>query len=295
MQSNCSIPGLKRNNRGVALIIVLLVTSLLIALIFEFAYATRISLRASVNFRDNERAYYLARSGVNVAGLLLSDLLKKQKLQDYLEEREWQPVSNMLDISDAQLRVRWEDESGKINVSNLTKGSDGYNRMSTLFEITGINRDRLDQISDWMINEKRSFYLVTELHQFLNDEEFGKIQNFVTTTLTNPLNQININTASLEVLQSIGMSSGMAAMILERRNMQLFTTQQEINDFLTSLLGPSSAMVAGRLTTTSNVFKVDSFATVGGFTKQLEAIIVRRNDGTGADVKFCQELFIQEL
>ena len=43
------------NERGVALIIVLLVTALLIALIFEFAYGTRISLRAAVNFRDSQR------------------------------------------------------------------------------------------------------------------------------------------------------------------------------------------------------------------------------------------------
>ncbi len=286
--ANGYFSGLRRNERGVALIIVLLVTALLIALIFEFAYGTRISLRAAVNFRDSERAYYLARSGVNLVGLLLSDNLKKGKPQDQLEGEK--NVSNELGFTDAQLDVRWKDESGKINVSNLTKGSDGYNRISALFEIAEINRDRLDQISDWMINERRSFYLVTELHQFLSDEEFGKIQNFVTTAQTNAFNQININTASPEVLQSVGISSGMAAMIVERRKTQLFTTAQEINDYLTGLLGPSSAMVAGRLTTLSDVFKVYSYATVGGYTKQIEAIIRRRGDGTGADAQYWRAL-----
>src|SRR5512147_2488161 len=57
-----------KNQRGVALIIVLLVTALLIALIFEFAYGTRISLRAAVNYRDSQRAYFLARSGVFLFG-----------------------------------------------------------------------------------------------------------------------------------------------------------------------------------------------------------------------------------
>ncbi len=290
MGNNCSIAELKRNDRGVALIIVLLVTALLVALIFEFAYATRISLRAAVNFRDNERAYYLARSGINVAGLLLSDLLKKGKLQDYLKQ-DMQDVSSIMEISDAQLRVKWDDESAKINVSNLTKGSTGYNRISILFEIVGINRDRLDQISDWMINERRSLYLVTELHKFLNDEEFVKIQNFVTTTQANTFNQIDINTASLEVLQSIGIPSGLAEMIIQRRSNTFFKTPQEVADFL----GPQNAGAAGQLTTTSDVFKVDSFATAGGFTKQLEAVIVRRSDGTGADIKFLQELAVQEL
>jgi type II secretory pathway component PulK len=90
------------NDRGVALIIVLLVTALLIALIFEFAYGTRISMRSAVNFRDSQRAYYLARSGVKFAGLLLSDNLKKGKLQDQIEQRDWQVVPLMTGSNDTQ-------------------------------------------------------------------------------------------------------------------------------------------------------------------------------------------------
>ena len=63
------------NEHGVALIIVLLVTALLIALIFEFTYGTRVSLRAAVNYRNSERAHYLARSGVNMAGVVLHTLI----------------------------------------------------------------------------------------------------------------------------------------------------------------------------------------------------------------------------
>ncbi len=279
--SNDDVPGPQGKERGVALIIVLLVTALLIALIFEFAYGTRISLRAAVNFRDSERSYYLARSGVILAGLLLSDNLKKGKPQEQLE---WgQDVSNMLGMSDAQLVVQWKDEGGKIDISTVTRASTGYSRLGALFEIQGINRDRLDQIADWQQREFRRFYLITELHQFLSDEEFGKIQNDVTTV---PVTQIDINTASAAVLQSIGASSGMAEMILQRRKTEPFKTLQEINDFL----GPTNANVSGQLTFTSDVFKVDSYATVGGFTKQIEAIIQRRTDGTGANALYWREL-----
>ncbi len=55
-----------QSNRGIALLVVLLVTALLIALIFEFAYGTRVSLRGAVNFRNSQRAYFLARSGVAI-------------------------------------------------------------------------------------------------------------------------------------------------------------------------------------------------------------------------------------
>ncbi len=265
-----------RGERGVALIIVLLVTALLISLIFEFAYGTRISLRAAVNFRDNQRAYYLARSGVNFVGLLLADNLKKGKLLDNLEQRDWQVVPLETASNDTELRERWEDEGGKIAVSNLTKGSDGYNRLSELFEIRGINQDTLDKISAWMIEEKRSFYLLTELHQFLSDEEFGKVKDSLTLV---PSTQIDINTASLDVLKSIfqsyHLSPGMAEMIKNRRDREPFNTSQEITDFL----GPSNTMASGQLTCTSNVFKVNSFATVGGYTKQVEAIITRSASG----------------
>lgn len=265
------------NERGVALIIVLLVTALLIALIFEFAYGTRVSLRGTVNFRDSQRAYYLARSGVNFVGLLLNDNLKKGKLQENIEQRDWQAVPILTEASDTELKVRWEDEGGKINVTNLTKGSDGYNRLGALFEIRGLNRDILDQISAWMIEEKRNFNLLTELHRFLSDEEFRKVQDGVTVY---PLtlvagNKININTASVDVLQSVGLNPGMAGMIKERRDQEPFKTPQEISDFL----GPSNVLAAGQLADTSDVFKVASYATVGGYTKQVEAIIRRTSSG----------------
>ena len=260
------------DDRGVALIIVLLVTALLIALIFEFAYGTRISLRAALNYRDGERAYYLARSGVNFAGLLLSNNLQNGKLQDNIEQLDWQVVPIMTSSNDTELRVRWEDESGKINITNLTKGSDGYNRIGKLFEIRGINQGILDKISTWMIEEKKSFYLIADLHQFLSDEDYHKVQDVLTVS---PIGQLNINTASVDVLQSLGISSGLASMVADRRNQQPFKTTQEIVDFL----GPSNTMAAGQLTTTSNIFKVNSFATVGGYTKQVEAVITRAASG----------------
>ncbi|MGE5173153.1 MAG: general secretion pathway protein GspK [Betaproteobacteria bacterium] len=282
MRNDSGVSGLQRHDRGVALIIVLLVTALLIALVFEFAYGTRISLRASVNFRDSQRAYYLARSGVNFAGLLLSDNLKKGKPLDNIEQRDWQVVPIMTGSSDTELRVRWEDESGKINISSVVKPRDqatasnpalSYNRMVVLFTNRGVNQEILDRIDKWMTEQQRNkFFLLTEFHQFLSDEDFRKVQDAVTVS---PVTQINVNTASADVLQSVGLSSGMAEMIVGQRNREPFKTSQEITDFL----GPSNTMASGQLTYTSNVFKVNSFATVGGYTKQVEAVITRSTSG----------------
>jgi type II secretory pathway component PulK len=286
VQSYDGSPGRGKNNRGVALIIVILVTALLIALIFEFAYGTRISLRSAVNFRDSQRAYYLARSGVKFAGLLLSYNLKLGNPQDNIEQRDWEvvPIASLMTGSndtepsgtsgsnDTELKVRWEDEGGKINISNIVKGNTTYNRLVILFTNLGINQNILDQISTWMIEERRSFYLLTELHQFLSDEDFGKVADSLTLA---PVTLININTASVNVLESIGINSNMASMIVERRNSEPFKDLGSVAE----ILGPSNTMAAGQLTTTSNVVKVNSYATVGGYTKQIEAVITRSTTG----------------
>jgi type II secretory pathway component PulK len=281
------------NERGVALIIVLLVTALLIALIFEFAYSTRISLRAAINFRDSQRAYYLARSGVNFTGRYLAYNLQKDPVTgatheyDNLEERDWQTVP-YIPGNDTELRVRWEDETGKINISNATKGSDAYNRLVILFTNLGINQNILDQISAWMIEEKRSFYLLSDIHQFLSDEEFRKVQDYVTVLplSVTPGNKIDINTAPAAVLVSLGMSENAAQTIVERRNQQLFKP----TDDLSSYIGQNSAAIAGQLSFTSNVFSVNSYATVGGYLKQADAIITRAGDGSGFTILYWRAL-----
>ena len=100
-----------RNDRGIALLIVLLVTALLIALVFEFAYATRISLNSAVNFRDSQRAYFLALSGS------MPSKSNGQKLREIIPQGEWQPVP--LIARDTQVMVKWEDESGKIKINDV--------------------------------------------------------------------------------------------------------------------------------------------------------------------------------
>jgi hypothetical protein len=85
---------------------------------------------------------------------------------------------------------------------------------------------------------------------------------------------VDINTASSEVLQSLGLSASAASLIREKREREPFDTRDKINAF-----PGMDATTAGALDTTSNVFRVTSHATVGGYTKQAEAVI--RRDAAG--------------
>ena len=275
-------PAVLKGDRGVALIIVLLVTALLIALIFEFAYGTRISLRAAVNFRNSQRAYYLARSGVNFVGRFLAANLSSgvtgtASIYDNLEQQEWQTVP-FLPGNDAELRVKWDDEAGKIRITDMQTNPYRQAMLSALFENNGIDRVVLDTMTNNTSGIK-NIGLLTGLHQYMSDEDYNKVKDFVTTS---QVDRIDINTASPEVLQSLGINSGAAGLIIEERKKAPFTDHAKVSDFpgINNTFLPSTTLQAANfLTETSNVFKVYSYATVGGYTKQVEAVITRSNSG----------------
>jgi type II secretory pathway component PulK len=257
---------LVRNSRGVALIIVLLVTALLIALIFEFAYGTRVSLRAAANYRNSQRAYFLARSGFGV-------FARFPDVRGYSRQGELSLPVPYVSEGDKVLQLLWEDESGKINITNISKGNDAYNRLTNLFLILQIDQNIIDEMSRWQSQEQRGFYLLTELHRFLSDEDYGKVEKFLTVSTTD--NKININTASSQVLQSLGFSAPDAAKIAE-------SAQQEPYGSSTKPINSApgvTTMIASQLVASSNVYKVRSVATVGavdgvgGYKKQIDVIM----------------------
>lgn len=253
------------NKRGVALLIVLLVTALLLALVFEFAYATRISLNSAVNFRDSQRAYFLARAGVHV-------FAKYPQLQNMQPQGEWGDLSSYIGAEDTVVRMKWEDERGKIKISMLRKETEllsmnpSYVWMVQLFTKKAIDQDILDTISD----NKMTFLLPTEMHEVMKDEDFAKIEPFVTTMT--PDYQINLNTASPEVLESIGITQ--AEVIVAARAREPFKLISDAKQYIDN---ETYGKIAGYLTCQSAIYKVYSYATVGGYTKQVEAVVDRSN------------------
>jgi len=257
-----------RNNRGVALIIVLLVTALLIMLIFEFAFGTRVSLRAAANFRDSQRAYFIAHSGFGV-------FARYPQLRDYIRQGELGEVPYVTE-GDKVLQMEWEDESGKINVTKIINGNAAYNRLTILFDVLQIDQNKLVQMTSWMISQRQDLHLLTELHRFLSDDEYRKVAPFLTVNTSGNTN-ININTASPQVLQSLGLTATDADRIVESAKQDPYDPiKKPINTTTAPGMTPT---IAGQLVTSSNVFKVTSVATVGGYTKQIDAIMTVGGSG----------------
>ncbi len=79
-------------HRGVALILVLTTVAILTAIGVDFSYSSRVSLKLAENLRDETRAYYMARSAVNLSRLLLHF----QKQVDQLGGQLTQGLSQLL-------------------------------------------------------------------------------------------------------------------------------------------------------------------------------------------------------
>jgi type II secretory pathway component PulK len=255
--------GSRTNNRGIALLIVLLVTALLIALIFEFSYATRISLNSAVNFRDSQRAYFLARAGV-YAFIGYTDMLTGN-----IPQNEWGVVP-IISEGDTQVRIKWQDEMGKIDISMIRKPAPlspslTYDWMTQLFSQKEIDQRILDTIDE----NRMTFQLPTQLHQVMSDQDFIKIERFVSTMPPGPpyRTAININTAPREVLEAIGINQ--AATIVAAREDQKLSAANVAN-FMDA---QTYSRLTGNLVYESSYYKVYSYATVGGYTRQIEAVI----------------------
>jgi len=274
------------NDRGIALIIVLLVTALLIALIFEFAYGTRVSLRAAVNYRNSERAYYLARSGVNAAGRLLtsynliSSLISqgtesnlKYKL---LQETQWQYIPFQAG-DDAKIDIRWDDEASKIRITDVQTNVIRQDILNRLFESKGIDRTVLDRLKEISGNNINRVKLLTELHQYMTDEDFDKVSPFL--TVRPEVSNIDINTASLDVLTSMNIGANTAGLIIEERQKAPITDPVNYVPLSNVMITGSTSKVTNFMTDSSDIFTVYSRATVGGYTRVVQAIIQRNANG----------------
>ncbi len=149
----------RSDERGIALLLTLLVLTLLVALILEFDAESRREYRDAATFRDNFKATVLARAAVQAArGVLQQDFLKDKQTGQFFDAPTdvWAlPIANYA-IGDGLLTAQIEDERGKLNLNDLAAGGDvnarkpRVQRVKRLFELLQINPDLVDAIVDWV-------------------------------------------------------------------------------------------------------------------------------------------------
>jgi general secretion pathway protein K len=151
-----------RNNRGVALIITILMMAIIVVLTLQFNSSMRHELYGAVSSRDNVLLGYIAKSGYNLAITLLKedDPASDSFQDDWARLEEGSALSEGM-FDGGRFQVKISDLSGRIQINSLVKQDGTYNedqkgillRLLTYepFELEAEEaEDIVDNIKDWI-------------------------------------------------------------------------------------------------------------------------------------------------
>lgn len=302
--------------RGMVLVLTLVVITILAVLVLEFNYLMRVEVEIAGNYRDSLKAYYLANSGVNFAYLLLRD--DDDLSCDYLDE-DWALVKPPVVIEEGAVTFQIIDECGKININSLlTKKGKIDDRkkavLERLFEVLEIDKKLADVVCDWIDKDDEirdfgaedSYYSNLEnpypckdgplgtidelfLLKGFDDEAFygkekerGSLDSYLTVYGDD---KVNINTAPDIVFQSLhpDIDESLAQEIVEYREEHPFkkiTDLKEVFGIDDRLYNKISPLV----TVKSSFFQVYATGSLGEARKRIETILERK--GKTLEIKY---------
>ena len=228
----------KADERGVALLLALLVVTLLVALILEFDAEARREYREAAAFRDNFKATMLTRAAVQAARAVLQQDFLRDKLTgeqfDAPTDLWAMPIKNYA-IGDGFLSAQLQDERGKLNLNDFITAANDQIKLKTttdrtrrLFELLQLNPDLVDALIDWTDiddiprpagaesayyqSQKPAYRPANERLQSLADlrlikgftpDIIDRLSRYVTVYPLEGSAPININTAEPLVIQSL--------------------------------------------------------------------------------------------
>lgn len=109
----------RRGNRGMALLLVLVVIALLTSMLTDLAFSTLVDMRLTETFRDSTRSYYLAKGGVNAGRMLLQSDTNNY---DALNEFWSQGIINYPVADGYSVTIQIQDQDGKLAINSMVTG-----------------------------------------------------------------------------------------------------------------------------------------------------------------------------
>jgi general secretion pathway protein K len=301
-----------RGEEGIALLVVLLTITLLTIVVVEFTESAQVETHFALSERNGLQAYYLARSGVNVAEALL---VQDRKLNKYDGEDDiWARPLPPLPVGDGTVALRVRDESRLLNINHMVSGGfvppERRRPFERLFEVLGIDQRVLAAIADWLDERddpmtdppgaEQPYYLgmtppvVVRNGPMLTMRELLQIRGMTPTLFTRleefvavlPVRQgdpfrVNVNTAPAEVLYAL--SDGLIAdpsvvdRLMAARREHPFTDKKELDDVSGWREALSKGGSADMIDTKSSYFRIDAVGEVDAVGRGITTL-VRRDD-----------------
>jgi general secretion pathway protein K len=303
------------NDRGVALLLTLMIITILSSLAFRFHHLVQVNYSAAANLRDEMLSWYVAKSGYQVALSVLSE--DDDQEVDTLEE-EWalfrgSKDNPSLEVNGGQFTCQIVDENRKIAVNSFIK-DDGtvddekFGILKRLIDIFGAEDEVLDPLLDWIDGDQElrpsgaegDYYLRLEDPYPCKDgpldtlaelslirdysEVFGKdlmeginLRNFITTAATD--GKININTADPLILQALSkeIDEELAQRIVEFREDDPFDTKESVKHYFEIVEGITGiyGQIENLITVKSDYFSLTITGEVTRSSSSLFAMVKR--------------------
>jgi general secretion pathway protein K len=307
---------LRKNERGVALLAVLLGIALMTLIVVDFAMTSGLGFVSAANQANELRAGFLARSGVNIGlGLLAADA--RAKLQPGAQAQP--PNDNLTDVWAApfppmaleggKVSLTIVDEARKLNINSMmqhnTPKQDQILKIQRLFTILDVNVELVQGIIDWITpgganaagGGSGDFYLglrppyqprygpmptIGDLQMVkgFNEAVFNRVSPFLTVM---PEAAVNINTASPQVIASLEPEltedQKLVVELIDARAIRPFAQPSDIMNI------PDFAQIGQRISREvqmrSQFFTITGTGTYAGARKIITATFHRETNGIG--------------
>jgi general secretion pathway protein K len=298
-----------KDEKGIALVLALVVIALLVSLVVDFTYTMQVDVTLAANMRDETQALYAARSGVELARLILQeDDIEYDALDEGWAHFDEHPGFIAVD-DEGRFKGVIEDEASKFPIHTMV-GDQGelvltrLDQLERLFELLEIDPGLIDAISDWLDPDdsvgpaggEDSYYEglsppypckdgplasleelllvkgMTEAILYGDGEREGLIKYL--TIYTDGV--VNINTASSVVLQSLSseIDEGVAQTIIEYREEVPFRGIDELQT-VPGMTGELYDAIKDRITTQSSTFSLKIEGQVRGIKKGIYVVLKR--------------------
>ena len=304
----------RKSERGVALLAVLLGIALMTLVVVDFAMTSGLGFVSAANQANELRAYYLARSGVNIGlGMLAADAradAHSDSPTDTLNDA-WAMAFPTMPLEGGNVSLSIVDETRKLNINamvdqNGTPNQAAIQRVQRLFTILNVDTALIAGIVQWITpggpnaigGGGADYYLALrppyqprggpmptiadlQLVKGINEAVFNRLRPFLTVM---PENQVNANTASPQVLASLEPELMEDQKIVEEIIMQReVRPYSKVTDVVNDIPGvaPFGTRLTQVLTTRSQYFTISGMGTYADARKVIAATFHREQTGIG--------------
>ncbi|WP_305041106.1 type II secretion system minor pseudopilin GspK [Geoalkalibacter sp.] len=301
---------LLRQEKGMVLLLVLVVVALLSALLTEFAFSTLVDLRLVETYRDSTRAYYLARGGMRAGQMILQE---DRNAYDARTELWGQGVANFPVGEVGIVTIDIEDLDGRLAINALVRGNNPdpvqKERFLRLFEQFDLDHpaDMVAALIDWLdtgddvyeqdgaLGAESAYYqslsppYAARNGSLASLDELALVRGFtpeIVATLRPHISlygdlRINLNTAGAEVIATLHFDEARpiyleeAQDIVAARELEPFENLEDFQREFPSLWEkfPTSAELTYSIGFKSNYYQISSQAWVNDGTRTVTAVV----------------------